>query len=46
MKRSLTLLEKATILKNSKVFGECVNKMIAHTSLFNTNVPHVHSLTK
>ena len=46
MKRSLTLFEMVTISKASKIFGKCVNEMIAHTSLFNTEYNNVHSLTK
>lgn len=38
MKRSFTLFEMVTISKASKVFGKYVNEMIAHTSLFNTEV--------
>ena len=38
MKRNLTLFEMVTISKASKAFGKCVNEMIAHTSLFNTEV--------
>lgn len=38
MKRSLTLFEMVTISKASKAFGKYVNEMIAHTSLFDTEV--------
>lgn len=44
MDRRLTLFEKLTISKASKVFGKCVNKMIAHTSIFNSDVPQ-HSFS-
>ena len=44
MKRRLTLFEMSTISKASKVFGKCVNEMIAHTSIFNDEVPQ-HSLS-
>lgn len=43
-RRLLTLFEKLTILKASKVFGKCVNEMIAHTSIFNSDVPQ-HSFS-
>jgi len=44
MERRLTLFEILTISKASKVFGKCVNEMIAHTSLFNSEVPQ-HSFS-
>ena len=44
MERRLTLFEMSTISKASKVFGKCVNEMIAHTSIFNDEVPS-HSLS-
>ena len=39
MERRLTLFEMSTISKASKIFGKCVNEMIAHTSIFNHEVP-------
>ena len=44
MERRLTLFEMSTISKASKVFGKCVNEMIAHTSIFNDGVPQ-HSFS-
>lgn len=44
MERKLTLYEMSTISKASKVFGKCVNEMIAHTSIFNSEVPQ-HSFS-
>ena len=44
MERKLTLHEMLTISKASKVFGKCVNEMIAHTSIFNSEVPQ-HSFS-
>ena len=44
MERKLNLYEMSTISKASKVFGKCVNEMIAHTSIFNSEVPQ-HSFS-
>ena len=44
MERKLTSFEMSTISKASKAFGKCINEMIAHTSIFNSEVPQ-HSFS-